>query len=112
VPKKGFPVGGFEIKTNRVDSRFWRMGLVLTGEPVTEPFEFSLHEFVSRFTVNQLQWCASAEGVFWFVKPGIGFRFVAKDLLGLAFDQLNMIHFWLSGESLASAPFQLAADVE
>jgi hypothetical protein len=30
----------------------------------------------------------------------------------LAFDQLNMIHFWLSGESLASAPFQLAADVE
>lgn len=72
------------------------MGLVLTGEPVTEPFEFSLHEFVSRFSVSELQWCAATEGVFWLGQPRVDFCFAAKNLFGLALDQLNVIHFWLS----------------
>jgi len=69
-------------------------GLASAGEPVTEPFEFSLYEFVSRFSVSELQWSAASESGFRLVQPGIGFVFVAKYLLGLASDQLEVIHFW------------------
>ncbi len=67
--------------------------LALAGESVTEFFKLSLYEFVSLFSVNELQWCASTEGVFRLAQPSVGLGFVAKDLLGLVLNQLNEIHF-------------------
>lgn len=68
-------------------------GLALADESVTESFEFSLYQFVSRFSVSELQWRATSKSGFRLGQPYVGFRFVAKDLLGLALNQLNIIHF-------------------
>ena len=65
-------------------------------ECVTEPFEFSLYEFISYFSVGELQWCVVSESDFRLVQPVVGFYFVAKDFLGLALDQLNIIQLWLA----------------
>lgn len=62
------------------------------SESVTEFFKLSLYEFVARFSESDLQWCATTEGDFWLGQPDVGFFFVAKDLFGLALDQLNVIH--------------------
>lgn len=69
----------------------------LTGEPVTESFELCLHEFVSRFSVSELQWSATSESALRLVQPRVGFCFVAKGLFGLKLKQLNIIHLRLSG---------------
>jgi hypothetical protein len=93
MPEQGFSVVSVEIKNNYAASCFWMRELASAGEPVTEPFEFSLYEFVSRFSVSELQWSAASESGFWLVQPGIGFHFVAKNKLGLMLKQLNIIHF-------------------
>ena len=71
--------------------------LELAGESVTEFFKLSLYEFVSLFSVSELQWCATTEGVFRLGQPTVGFCFVAKYKLGLMLDQLNVIHFLTLG---------------
>jgi hypothetical protein len=93
MPEQGFSVVSVEIKNNHAASCFWMRELVLTGVSVTESFEFSLYEFVSCFSVSELQWCATTEGDFWLGQPDIGFRFVAKNQFGLMLNQLNIIHF-------------------
>lgn len=70
---------------------------MLTGEPVADSVKFRFYEFVSRFSVSELQWCGSAEGVFRLGQPCVGFHFVAKDVFGLKLKQLNIIHLRLSG---------------
>jgi hypothetical protein len=42
----------------------------------------------------------------------IGFLFVAKYLLGLASDLLNVIHFFYSRNSVVVLSFQLAVEVD
>jgi len=81
MPEQGFAVVRIEIKNNHVESGFWRMGLVLTGVPVTDSLKFSFNEFVSLFSESELQWCATTEGDFRLGQPGVGSGFVAKDLL-------------------------------
>jgi hypothetical protein len=81
MSEQGFAAVCIEIKKNHVESGDLEEGLALAGEPVTELFEFSLHEFVSRFSESELQWGDSTESSFRLVQPGIGFVFVAKDLL-------------------------------
>ncbi len=69
-----------EIKNNQVEFRLERG--VLTGKSVAEPFEFSLHEFVSWLTLNCLQPRTVPAPSYRLVEPEVGLRFVAKDLLG------------------------------
>lgn len=61
---------------------------------MAEFFEFSLHEFVSRFSESELQWGDSTESSFRLVQPCVGFGFVAKDEFGLVLNQLNVIYFF------------------
>jgi hypothetical protein len=70
--------------------------LELAGESVTEIFKLSFYEFVSLFSVSELQWCASTEGIFRLVQPSVGLGFVAKDLLGVTLNQLDKTHAFLS----------------
>ena len=69
---------------------------MLTGEPVADSLKFRFYEFISRFSVGEFQWCATSESGFRLGQPDVGFGFVAKDLLGLALDKLNVIHGGLS----------------
>lgn len=55
---------------------------MLTSEPVAESLKFRFYEFISRFSASQLQWCSTTEVDFRLGQPGVGFFFVAKDLLG------------------------------
>lgn len=66
---------------------------MLTGEPVADSLKFRFYEFISRFSESELQWCATTKGVFRLVQPIVGLVFVAKYKLGLALNQLNIIHF-------------------
>ncbi len=60
---------------------------------MTEPIEFCFHNFISHLTVSQLQPRAITCLCCRLAQPMIGFLFVAKYLLGLALNQLNILHF-------------------
>ena len=69
VPEQSFGVVCVEIKNNHAESGVLEEGLALAGESATEPFEFSLYEFVSRFSVSELQWSAASESGFRLGQP-------------------------------------------
>lgn len=97
----------FELrsKTIMLSPGFWGRGLASAGKPMTESFKFSFYEFVSRFSVSELHWCAPTEGVFRLFQPGGRGGFVAKDMLGLALNQHNIIHYWHSWSLSVGARF-------
>lgn len=97
MSEQGFGIVCVEIKNNHVKSWAWRGELELAGKSVTEFFKFSLYEFVSCFSVSELQWCATSETGFRLVQPTVGFLFVAKNKLGLVLNQLDVIHFLVLG---------------
>jgi hypothetical protein len=84
LSEEGFTVIFVEIKNNHVDPGDLEEELALAGVSVAKFFEFSLHEFVSRFSESEFQWGEPTESSFRLVQPGVGFVFVAKYLLGLA----------------------------
>jgi hypothetical protein len=85
VPKQGFGIVCVEIKSDHVKSGDLEEGASAV-ESVTESFEFSFYEFVSRFSVGEFQWCATSESGFRLGQPCVGFFFVAKDPLGFVLD--------------------------
>lgn len=93
VPEQRVGIVCVEIKNNHVESGVLEEGVASAGVSVAELFEFCLHEFVSLFSMSELQWCTSTEGVFRLGQPTVGFCFVAKYKLGLALDQLSVLHF-------------------
>lgn len=62
------------------------------GESVTQPFKLSFYQLIPRFIVSEFQWYAVAETCIWLIQPDVGLHFVAKDRLGVMFDQLNVLH--------------------
>jgi len=98
VPEQGFGIICVEIKNNHVEFGGGGRG-ALASESVTEFFKLSLHQFISYFSVSELQWYGTTESDFRLTQPHICFCFVAKDLLGSALDQLNIIHAWPSWDT-------------
>ena len=78
---------------------------------MAEPIELCFHDFISHLTVSQLQPRAITGFCRRLAQPMIGFRFVAKDKLGLVLDLLDVVHF-CSWHSIATGSSHLAVEAE
>ncbi|MFJ5282848.1 hypothetical protein ACIP66_03195 [Pseudomonas sp. NPDC088429] len=60
---------------------------------MAKPIEVCFYDFISLLTVSHLQPRTITGFYCRLIQPMIGFGFVAKNLLSLALNQLNIIHY-------------------